>query len=87
MEESERIFIELIHSIERSRSEVTQLIKDQEKAAVSRAEEFFKQVEKEITDLRRREAELQEISHVEDIQFLQVTRAPKIRGNNVINVL
>ncbi|XDV17407.1 hypothetical protein PO909_023267 [Leuciscus waleckii] len=71
VEESERIFTELIRSIERSRSEVTRLIKDQEKAAVSRAEEFLKQVEKEIADLRRSEAVLQDISHVEDIQFIQ----------------
>ncbi|XP_051756813.1 tripartite motif-containing protein 16-like protein [Ctenopharyngodon idella] len=71
VKESERIFTELIRSIERRCSEVTQLIKDQEKAAVSQAEEFLKQLEQEIANLRRRDAELQEISHAEDIQFLQ----------------
>ncbi|KAL0187971.1 hypothetical protein M9458_015070, partial [Cirrhinus mrigala] len=71
VKDSERIFTELICSIERSRSEVTQLIKDQEKAAVSRAEEFMKQLEQKIVDLRRKEAELEQHSHAEDICFLQ----------------
>ncbi|KAJ8377011.1 hypothetical protein SKAU_G00075910, partial [Synaphobranchus kaupii] len=38
VEDSERIFTELIHSIERRCSEVKELIRDQEKAEVSRAE-------------------------------------------------
>ncbi|XP_057191038.1 tripartite motif-containing protein 16-like isoform X2 [Triplophysa rosa] len=72
VEDSERIFTELIRSIERSRSEVIQLIRDQEKAAVSRAEELLKQLEQEIDDLRRRDAELDQISHTDDhIHFLQ----------------
>ncbi|KAF4102669.1 hypothetical protein G5714_015552 [Onychostoma macrolepis] len=70
VEDSERIFTELIHSpIERSCSELIRLIRDQEKQAVSRAEGRLKQ---EINDLRRREAELEQLSHTQDhIQFLQ----------------
>ncbi|XP_048019973.1 tripartite motif-containing protein 16-like [Megalobrama amblycephala] len=72
VEDSERIFTELIHSIERSRSEVTQLIRDQEKAAVSRAEEILEQLEQEIDDLRRRDAKLEQLSHTDHhIHFLQ----------------
>ncbi|XP_051989349.1 tripartite motif-containing protein 16-like isoform X1 [Xyrauchen texanus] len=72
VKESERIFTELIRSIERSRSEVTQLIRDQEKTAVSRAEGLLEQLEQEIADLRRRDAELDQLSHTEDhIHFLQ----------------
>uniref|UniRef100_A0A8C2FC85 Uncharacterized protein n=1 Tax=Cyprinus carpio TaxID=7962 RepID=A0A8C2FC85_CYPCA len=55
VEDSERIFTELIRSIERRRSEVTQLIRDQEKAEVSRAEGQLEQLEQEIEDLRRRD--------------------------------
>ncbi len=74
MEDSERIFTDLIRSIERSRSEVTQLIRAQEKAAVSRAEEQLKRLEQEIEDLRRRNAELEQLSHTDNhIHFLQVT--------------
>ncbi|XP_073690392.1 uncharacterized protein [Garra rufa] len=72
VEESERIFTELIRSIERSRSELIRLIRDQEKAAVSRAEGRLERLEQEINDLRRRDDELEQLSHTQDhIQFLQ----------------
>ncbi|XP_051966473.1 tripartite motif-containing protein 16-like [Xyrauchen texanus] len=72
VEDSERIFTELMSSIERRRSEMIQLIRDQEKAAVSRAEGLLERLEQEITDLRRRDTELEQLSHTHDhIQFLQ----------------
>ncbi|KAK2901458.1 hypothetical protein Q8A67_009573 [Cirrhinus molitorella] len=72
VEDSERIFTELIRSIEGSRSELIRLIRDQEKAAVSRAEGRLERLEQEINDLRRRDAELEQLSHTQDhIQFLQ----------------
>ncbi|XP_073702624.1 E3 ubiquitin/ISG15 ligase TRIM25-like [Garra rufa] len=72
VEDSERIFTELIRSIKRSRSEPIRLIRDQEKRAVSRAEERLERLEQEINDLRRRDAELEQLSHTQDhIQFLQ----------------
>ncbi|ROL51224.1 E3 ubiquitin/ISG15 ligase TRIM25 [Anabarilius grahami] len=75
VEDSERIFTELIRSIERSRSEATQRIRDQEKTAVSRAEERLERLEQEINDLRRRDTELEQLSHTQDhIHFLQVKR-------------
>jgi len=50
------------------------MIRDQEKAQVSRAEGLLKRLEKEIDDLRRREAELKQLSHTDNhIHFLQVT--------------
>ncbi|XP_016379488.1 tripartite motif-containing protein 29-like [Sinocyclocheilus rhinocerous] len=72
VEDSERIFTELIRSIERRRSELIRLIRDQEKTAVSRAEGRLERLEQEINDLRRRDAELEQLSHTQDhIQFLQ----------------
>ncbi|XP_026097406.1 tripartite motif-containing protein 16-like [Carassius auratus] len=72
VEDSERIFTELIRSIERSHSELIRLIRDQEKTAVSRAEGRLERLEQEINDLRRRDAELEQLSHTQDhIQFLQ----------------
>ncbi|XP_061112561.1 tripartite motif-containing protein 16-like isoform X1 [Conger conger] len=72
VEDSERIFTELIRSIERRRSEVKELIRDEEKAEVSRAEGLLERLEQEIAELRRREAELEQLSHTEDhIHFLQ----------------
>ncbi|XP_048020076.1 tripartite motif-containing protein 29-like [Megalobrama amblycephala] len=72
VEDSERIFTELIHYIEKSRSEVTQMIRDEEKAKVSRAEKVLEELERDISDLRRREAELEQLSHTDNhILFLQ----------------
>ncbi|XP_048010446.1 E3 ubiquitin-protein ligase TRIM47-like [Megalobrama amblycephala] len=63
VEDSERIFTELIRSIER---------RDQENTAVSRTEGRLERLEQEINDLRRRDAELEQLSHTQDhIHFLQ----------------
>lgn len=73
MEDNDRTFTELIRSNDGRRSEVKELIKAQEKAAVSQAEGLLKQLEQEIAKLRRRDAELEQLSHTEDhIYFLQV---------------
>ncbi|XP_016414896.1 tripartite motif-containing protein 47-like isoform X2 [Sinocyclocheilus rhinocerous] len=72
VEDSERIFTELIRSIEKRRSEVNQLIRDQERAAVSRAEIKLERLEKEVNELRRKEAELKQLSETQDhVHFLQ----------------
>ncbi|XDV25290.1 hypothetical protein PO909_029233 [Leuciscus waleckii] len=72
VEDSEKIFTELIRSIERRRSEFTQRIRDQEKAAVSRAEGLLRRLEQEIDDLRRTDAELEQLSHTDNhSNFLQ----------------
>uniref|UniRef100_A0A8C1XRY4 Tripartite motif-containing protein 16-like n=1 Tax=Cyprinus carpio TaxID=7962 RepID=A0A8C1XRY4_CYPCA len=72
VEDSERIFTELIRSIEKRHSEVKQLIRDQERAAVSRAEEQLERLKKEIDDLKRKDTELEQISQTDDhVNFLQ----------------
>ncbi|XP_059369622.1 E3 ubiquitin/ISG15 ligase TRIM25-like [Carassius carassius] len=74
VEDSQRNFTELMRLMERSRSEVTQLIRDHEKAAVSQAEENMKELEQEIDDLKRRDTDLELLSQTEDlIHFLLVT--------------
>uniref|UniRef100_A0A8C1A1L1 FinTRIM family, member 67 n=2 Tax=Cyprinus carpio TaxID=7962 RepID=A0A8C1A1L1_CYPCA len=76
LEQSERIFTELVCSIERRRAEVTELIRGQERAAVSQAEALLQQLEQEITELKKRHAELGELSQTEDhISFLQNCRS------------
>ncbi|KAL1005032.1 hypothetical protein UPYG_G00053670 [Umbra pygmaea] len=72
VEDSERIFTELIRSIERRHSELKEKIRAQEKAEVSRAEGLLEKLEQEVSELRRRDVELEKLSHTEDhIQFLQ----------------
>ena len=51
------------------------LIRAQQRAAVSQAEGLVESLEQEIAELRKRYAELEKISHTEDhILFLQVGR-------------
>ncbi|XP_065124062.1 tripartite motif-containing protein 16-like [Paramisgurnus dabryanus] len=93
VEDSEKIFTELIRSIERRRSEVTQLIRDQEKTAVSRAEGLLKQLEQEMSDLRRRDTELEQLSQTDNhIHFLQsfqsLSAAPESKvSHNICSLL
>ncbi|XP_073720566.1 E3 ubiquitin/ISG15 ligase TRIM25-like isoform X5 [Misgurnus anguillicaudatus] len=72
VDDTETIFTQLIRSIKRRRSEVIQLIRDQEKTAVSRAEDLLKKLKQEIDDLRRRNDEMEKLSQTKDhISFLQ----------------
>ncbi|XP_062865092.1 tripartite motif-containing protein 16-like [Trichomycterus rosablanca] len=68
----ERICNELINSINRRSSELKDLIRDRETAEVSQAEKVLKQVEQQIVELKRKDAELEQLSHTEDpVHFLQ----------------
>ncbi|XP_036416726.1 tripartite motif-containing protein 16-like isoform X2 [Colossoma macropomum] len=72
VEDTERIWTELICSIEKKRSELTELIRAQEEAELSAAEEHSEKLEQEIADLKRRNTELEQLSLTEDhIHFLQ----------------
>ncbi|XP_042564278.1 tripartite motif-containing protein 16-like [Clupea harengus] len=91
VEDSERIFTEMIRSIERRRSEVKELIRDQEKAEVSRAEGLLKRLEQEIAELKRRDGELKQLLHTEDhIHFLKtfqsVSETPESKDLSCISV-
>ncbi|MGH0146862.1 UNVERIFIED_CONTAM: hypothetical protein FKN15_012087 [Acipenser sinensis] len=72
IKESEKIFTELIRSIEKIHTEVIELVGANEKAAVNQAEGCMKKLEQEIAELRRRNAEMKQLSETEDhIHFLQ----------------
>ncbi|XP_042564225.1 tripartite motif-containing protein 16-like isoform X2 [Clupea harengus] len=91
VEDSERIFTEMIRSIERRSSEVKELIRAQEKAEVSRAEGLLKRLEQEIAELKRRDADLEHLSHTEDhIHFLKtfksVSETPEAKDLSCIYV-
>ncbi|XP_065118301.1 tripartite motif-containing protein 16-like [Paramisgurnus dabryanus] len=92
VDDTERIFTQLIRSIERRRSEVTQLIRDQEKTAVSEAEGLLKRLEQEINDLRRTNDEMEKLSQTKDhISFLQsfqsLSSSPGSSDNIIVSSL
>ncbi|XP_035593151.1 E3 ubiquitin/ISG15 ligase TRIM25-like isoform X2 [Oncorhynchus keta] len=72
VEDSDKVFDEMIRSVEKWHSDVKRLIRSQENAAVGQAEEQVDQLQKEIAELRRRDAELGQLSKIKDsIIFLQ----------------
>ncbi|XP_029357023.1 tripartite motif-containing protein 16-like isoform X2 [Echeneis naucrates] len=71
VEDAEKIFTQLIRLMERRRSDVKQQIRSQQETEVSRVKELQEKLEQEITELKRKDAELKLLSHTEDhTQFL-----------------
>ncbi|XP_030634697.1 E3 ubiquitin-protein ligase TRIM39-like isoform X5 [Chanos chanos] len=71
--DSVKVFSSLIGCIERSRAELIELMKEKQKAAERQAEGLIKELEQEITELKRRGTELEQLSHFEDhLHLLQV---------------
>ncbi|XP_071346726.1 tripartite motif-containing protein 16-like [Trachinotus anak] len=71
LEHSEKIFTQLIRLMEKRSSDVKQQIKSQQETEVSRVKDLQEKLEQEITELKRKDAELKQLSHTEDHnQFL-----------------
>uniref|UniRef100_A0A096M1P8 B30.2/SPRY domain-containing protein n=1 Tax=Poecilia formosa TaxID=48698 RepID=A0A096M1P8_POEFO len=71
VEDSEKIFTELIRLLQERNSEVKQQIRSQQETEVSRVKDVQEKLEQEITELKRKDAELEQLSHTEDhTQFL-----------------
>ncbi|XP_034089614.1 tripartite motif-containing protein 16-like [Gymnodraco acuticeps] len=71
VEDSEKTFTELIRLMEKRSSDVKQQLRSQQEREVSRVRELQEKLEQEISELKRRDAELKLLSHTEDHnQFL-----------------
>ncbi|XP_032401564.1 tripartite motif-containing protein 16-like [Xiphophorus hellerii] len=69
---TEKIFTELINLLQKRRSDAKQRIRSQQEALVLWVKEVQEKLEQEVNDLKRRDAELEQLSHTEDHnQFLQ----------------
>ncbi|XP_038123711.1 tripartite motif-containing protein 16-like [Cyprinodon tularosa] len=72
VEDSEKIFTDLICKIQKRSSDVKQQIRSQQGTEVSRVKKLQEKLEQEITELKRKEAELQQLLKTEDhTQFLK----------------
>ncbi|XP_061587359.1 tripartite motif-containing protein 16-like [Cololabis saira] len=72
VEDSEEIFTELISLLQERSSDVKQQIRSQQETEVRRVRELEEKLQQEITDLKRRDAEMKQLSDTEDHnQFLQ----------------
>lgn len=64
----------MIRSIERMQQEMTKLISSNKRAALNNAEGHMERLTNEISDLKRRDTEITQLSRTEDhIHFIQVT--------------
>ncbi|XP_053195540.1 E3 ubiquitin/ISG15 ligase TRIM25-like [Scomber japonicus] len=71
VEDSEKIFTQLISLLQERSSDVKQQIRSQQETEVSGVKELQEKLQQEITELERRDAELKQLSHTEDHnQFL-----------------
>lgn len=74
MKESDRLFASLVRSIEERQAEANAEIMERQKAAEKRSEELIKELQREITELQRRNTEMKELVNSEDhLQLIQVT--------------
>ncbi|XP_063325678.1 tripartite motif-containing protein 16-like [Pelmatolapia mariae] len=71
VEDSEKMFTELICLIQKRSSDVKQQVRSQQETEVSRVKELQEKLEQEISELKRKDGELEQLSHTEDHnQFL-----------------
>ena len=64
--DSIQAFTALVRSIEKSQAELIEVIEEKQKAAEKQAEGLIQDLEQEITELKRRSTELEQLSHTED---------------------
>uniref|UniRef100_A0A3Q3L7D7 Tripartite motif-containing protein 16-like n=1 Tax=Labrus bergylta TaxID=56723 RepID=A0A3Q3L7D7_9LABR len=82
--ENERAYNEMVQLAGNRRCAVKEMIKVQEKAAASRAEALEERLEREISELRKREDDLRQLSLTEDhIHFLQASSVLKNTMENL----
>ncbi|KAG8010924.1 Tripartite motif-containing protein 16 [Nibea albiflora] len=91
VEDSEKIFTELIRLMEKRRSDVKQQVRSQQETEVSRVKDLQEKLEQEITELKRKDAELEQLSHTEDHnQFLHnypsLSRLSQSTDSSSINI-
>ncbi|XP_027034142.2 E3 ubiquitin-protein ligase TRIM39-like [Tachysurus fulvidraco] len=71
--DSVEVFTALIRSIERSQAELLEVMEEKQKAAEMQAEGLIKELEQEISVLKRRNTELEQLSHTEEhLHLLQI---------------
>ncbi|XP_034031895.1 LOW QUALITY PROTEIN: tripartite motif-containing protein 16-like [Thalassophryne amazonica] len=72
VEASQKTFTHMISVMKERISEVKQQIRSQQETEVNRVKELQEKLEQELTDLRRKDGDLEQLSHTKDrIQFLQ----------------
>ncbi len=61
------LFTDLIRSIERCQTELLEMMEEQQKAAQKQEQEMIEELEQEISELKMRNTELEQLSRTEDV--------------------
>ncbi len=61
------LFTDLIRSIERCQTELVDMMEEQQKAAQKQEQEMIEELEQEISELKMRNTELEQLSRTEDV--------------------
>lgn len=76
LQECDKMFGDMLRSIERMQQEMAKMISTNKRAALNNAEGHMERLTHEISDLRRRDNEITQLSRTEDhIHFIQVVTA------------
>lgn len=74
LQDCEKMFGDMMRSIERMQQEMAKLISSNKRAALNNAESHLERLTHEIADLKARDNEITQLSRTEDhIHFIQVT--------------
>ncbi|XP_041708565.2 E3 ubiquitin-protein ligase TRIM11-like [Coregonus clupeaformis] len=76
--DSVQIFTALARCIERSQSELIEVVEKKQNAAEKRAERLIEELEQEITELKTRSTEIEQLSFIEDHLLLLLQSSPSI---------
>ena len=72
VEESVRVFSELVRSIQRTQAELVLSIEEKQRQTERWADSFVAELEQEIAELKRRNADLEYVARTDHIHFLKV---------------
>ncbi|XP_041663833.1 E3 ubiquitin-protein ligase TRIM39-like [Cheilinus undulatus] len=70
LEETLKVFSKILHLVQRGQAEVVDVIGSKQRLIESNARQLIAELEQEITELKRRNAELEQLSRTEDKLFL-----------------
>ncbi|KAI7789956.1 putative E3 ubiquitin-protein ligase TRIM39 [Triplophysa rosa] len=80
-------FSDLMRSVERCQSELLEMMEEKQKAAEKHDEDVIKDLEQEITELKKRNIELEQISHTQHhLQLIQVPTSLSYAAIKVMDV-
>lgn len=81
-----QVFAELVRSIQRTQAELVVSIEEKQRQTERWADAFIAELEREITELRNRKTDLENVARTDHIHFLKVRECVCFKANCVFMV-